>query len=77
MSASSRYDIPGDRVTELLKGEEQTLLSVPTVRMSELYGFMTGNPYPAVKKAATAEFMRRLDLVDNLLGIETASHLQQ
>jgi len=70
----SRYDIPNVSVSEMIKGEERTLSKVPTIPMSELYDFMTGDPYPSVKQAATAEFMRRLNLVDELLGIETVSY---
>ena len=73
---ASRYDIPGVSVAEIINGEESTLSKVPTLPMSELYGFMEGDPFPTVKAAATAEFMRRLDLLDQVLGIETASYKQ-
>jgi hypothetical protein len=76
MSVPSRYDIPGISATELVRGEESTLEKVPAIPMSELYDFMTGDPYPSIKRAAAAEFMRRLDLVDDLLGIETVSWKQ-
>lgn len=76
MTLPSRYDIPGVSAAELIDGEERTLSLVPTIPMSELYGFMTGDPYPSIKKAATAEFMRRLNLVDELLGIDTVSYRQ-
>ena len=71
--ATSRYDVHGVSVAEMVSGEESTLSKVPTIPMSELYEFMNGDPYPSVKMAATAEFMRRLDLLDQVLGIETAS----
>lgn len=72
----SRYDIPGVSAAELVRGEESTLAKVPNIPMSELYDFMTGDPHPSIKRAATAEFMRRLDLVDQLLGLETVSWKQ-
>ncbi len=72
----SRYDIEGISVADMVSGEQSTLAKVPTLPLSELYDFMTSDPYPSVKRASTAEFLRRLDLVDELLGIETVSRKQ-
>jgi hypothetical protein len=73
VSVSDRHDIPGVNPAEMVQGEQRTLAMVPTLPMSELYEFVKGDPYPSVKRAATAEFMRRLNLIDELLGIETVS----